>query len=231
VLRVTLFVPTLNEIEGVKAVMPRIDREWVDEILIIHGHSTDGTVEWLESHGYQVIPQAKPGLLNAWWQGFETAKGDVIIPFSPDNNSVPEVIPRLIEKIREGYDVVIASRYMEGAVNEDDTVITRFGNRLFTRMINILFGGRYTDAMGMYKAFRKSIITDLRLDDSKDEIFEILLAARAAKHRLRVTEIPGDEPKRIGGDDSRAWPGLRGRFMGGLFTLRCIIKEAVRGRT
>lgn len=229
-MRVTLFIPTLNEVEGVKAIMPRIKREWVDEVLIIDGHSTDGTVEWLEQNGYKVIPQRKPGLLNAWWQGFEMATGDVIIPFSPDNNSVPEVIPRLIEKIGEGYDIVIASRYMKGAKNEDDTLVTWFGNRLFTGMINRLFGGSYTDAMGMYKAFRKSLIHDLRLDDSKDEIFEILLAARAAKRGLRVTEIPGDEPKRIGADDSRAWPGLRGRMMGGLLTMRCILREVVRGR-
>lgn len=224
-MKTTLFIPTFNEIEGVKVIMPRIKKEWVDEILIIDGHSTDGTKEYLEDHGYKVIPQKEPGVLAAWWQGFETAIGDVIIPFSPDGNSVPEVIPTLVDKIKEGYDMVIASRYKDEAKSDDDTWMTGLGNFMFTKIINFLFGGHYTDSLGMYRAFKKELITSLKLDNDKNEIFEVLLSIRAAKRKLKIAEIPGDEPPRIDMGDSRAHPGIWGRLKGGLKMVSIIIKE------
>ena len=224
-MRVTLFMPVLNEIEGVKAVVPRIRKDWVDEIIIIDGHSTDGTREYLEQLGLRVIPQRAPGTMAAWWEGFEAATGDVIIPFSPDNNSLPEVIPALVAKMREGYDMVIASRYKDGATSEDDDAMTAFGNCLFTRLINLLFGARYTDTLVMYRAFRTELLTSLGFDRNRDPLFEILLSIRCAKRKLRVTEIPGDEPKRLGGGLSRAHPGFWARLRAGWVMLQCIIRE------
>ena len=88
-LTVTLFIPVMNEIDGLKAIMPRIKREWVDEILIIDGKSTDGSQEYLKENGYSYVIQKNKGVRAAFWEGFELAKGEVIIPFSPDNNSIP----------------------------------------------------------------------------------------------------------------------------------------------
>jgi hypothetical protein len=112
--------------------------------------------------------------------------------------------------MEEGYDMVIASRYLGPAKSEDDDIITGFGNWMFTRLVNVLHGGNYTDAMVIYRAYKKQIIFDLELD--KDEGFETaerlfhtkvswepLLSVRAVKRKLKISEIPGDEPPRIGG--------------------------------
>lgn len=227
-MKVTLLIPTKNEIEGVKAIMPRIRKEWVDEILFVDANSTDGTLDYIKENGYKFITQKEPGVLAAWWEGFEASTGDAIILFSPDGNSVPEVIPQLVEKMKEGnYDIVIASRYMKGATNEDDSRITAFGNSFFTGLINFLFSGKYTDALGMYKIFKKELLTNLELYKEKNAVFEILIAIRAAKRKLKVVEIPGDEPKRIGEEAgaSRAWPGFFGKIRGGWAMISCILKE------
>jgi hypothetical protein len=71
------------------------------------------------------------------------AKGDVVVEFNPDGNSIPALIPVLINKIKEGYDMVIVSRYIEGAKSADDGIITCLGNWLFTRTINIFWGKGY----------------------------------------------------------------------------------------
>ena len=63
------------------------------------------------------------------------------------------MLPRLIDKMREGYDMVIGSRYLDGAVSEDDDIVTAFGNWLFTRTVNLLYGARYSDVMVIYRAF------------------------------------------------------------------------------
>jgi glycosyltransferase involved in cell wall biosynthesis len=206
----TLFVPTLNEIEGMKRIMPLVRREWVDQILVVDGRSTDGTAEYARAQGYEVVVQSRPGIRHAYFEAFPLVRGDIVVTFSPDGNSLPELIPALIAKVRdEGFDMVIASRYAPGAHSDDDDWLTGFGNWFFTRLINALHGGRYTDALVIYRAYRTSLFRDLGLDQDSayatEKLLgtvigvEPLLSVRAAKRKLRLAEIPGDEPLRTGG--------------------------------
>ncbi|HEC70165.1 MAG TPA: glycosyltransferase family 2 protein [Candidatus Omnitrophica bacterium] len=210
-MKVTLLFPTLNELEGLKTIMPRIKREWVDQILFVDGGSTDGTINYLKDNNYPFIIQRNKGLRFAYIEAFDYIQGDVVITFSPDGNSIPELIPNLIEKMKEGYDMVIVSRYKDGAKSYDDDLITSFGNWLFTSLINLLYKAHYTDAMVMFRAWKKNIFKELDLDKEGSYIFEEklfntkigvepLLSIRVAKKKLKYTEIPGDEPKRIGGE-------------------------------
>lgn len=210
-MKVSLIVTTLNEIEGMKAIMPRIKREWVDQIIVLDGGSTDGTIEYSKEQGYFVYVQKQKGFRHAYTEVLPYIEGDVLLTFSPDGNSIPELIPDIITKMREGFDMVIASRYLGPAKSDDDDLVTGFGNWLFTNSINLLHGGKYTDAMVIFRAYRKQIIYDLGLE--RDEAYttpeklfrtkiswEPLLSIRAAKARLKIGEIPGDEPPRIGGE-------------------------------
>jgi len=210
-MKTTLLVMTLNEIDGMKAIMPKINRAWVDQIIVVDGGSKDGTIEWSREQGYEVYVQKKRGFRHAYCEVMPLVQGDVLLTFSPDGNSVPELIPVLLDKMREGFDMVIASRYLGDAKSEDDDPITAFGNWLFTKTVNILHGGSYTDAMVIYRAYKKQMVYDLDLMDegayrTPEKLFftkiswEPLLSVRAAKRRLRITEIPGDEPARIGGE-------------------------------
>jgi len=193
-----------------KAIMPRVKREWVDQILVMDGASTDGTIEWAREQGYEVYVQKRPGFRQGYNEVWPLIRGDIVITFSPDGNSIPELIPPLIDKMREGFDMVIASRYLPPAKSADDDPVTAFGNWLFTKTVNLLHHGRYTDAMVIFRAYRKQLAYDLELDQDKwhrtpEKLFrtriswEPLLSARAARRRLRIAEIPGDEPPRIGG--------------------------------
>ena len=209
-MKVTLLIPTLNEEVGMREVMPKVKKEWVDQILIVDGKSQDDTVKIAREFGYDVVIQQQPGIRQAYMEALPFIKGDVILTFSPDGNSIPELIPTCIAKLKEGYDMVIVSRYAEGAKSYDDDAVTSFGNKLFTTSINILHKANYTDAMVIYRAYRKSLIQELDLDkDSSYEreenllktriSWEPLLSIRAAKRRLKVADIPGDEPVREGG--------------------------------
>ncbi|MBI5122591.1 glycosyltransferase family 2 protein [Candidatus Roizmanbacteria bacterium] len=197
-MKTTLFVPTLNEIDGMKAIMPHVKKKWVDEILVLDGGSTDGTIEYAKSKGYRVVMQQSKGITNAYREALKVAKGDIIIAFSPDGNSLPKVIPELVRKMKEGHDMVIASRYLKGAKSDDDDLVTAFGNWMFTALINICFGGKYTDSLVMLRAFKKDIVKVLHIDVPRAGM-EPVLSIRCAKQKLKVAEIPASEPKRIAG--------------------------------
>ncbi len=200
-MKFTLLIPTLNEIEGMKAVMPRINRNWVDQIIVVDGGSIDGTIEYVRQNNYFLLHQKTKGLVNAYREALEAAIGDVIITFTPDGNSVPELIPSLIKKISEGYDMVIVSRYLKGAKSYDDDIVTAFGNWMFTRIINILFGGHYTDSLVGFRAWKKELFRIPKTDFKIVNIagFEPYSVIKCAKRKLKIAEIPGDEPPRIGG--------------------------------
>lgn len=226
---VTLLVLAMNEIDGMRATLPRVDRAWVDQILVADGHSTDGTAEYARAQGYDVVVQEGRGCRSAYRVAFPRVKGDVVITFSPNAKSPPELIPALVRKISEGYDMVIASRYLAGAKSDDDTVISRAANAIFTTLINRLHGGHYTDAMVIYRVYRTRLYWELDLD--RDEAYaperltgtvvsiEPLLSVRAAKRRLRVGEIPGDEPARVGSHNK--FP----KVSGGLAYFAQVIRE------
>lgn len=207
---VTLLVPTMDEIDGMKTIMPLVKREWVDQILIVDGNSTDGTADYARSQGYEVVMQSKKGIRFAYFDAWPHIRGDIVVTFSPDGNSIPELIPALIAKVRdENHDMVIASRYAPGAKSDDDDWLTGFGNWLFTRTINLLHGGHYTDAMVIFRAYPKQLFYDLGLDKEEaytpERLFgtvigvEPLLSVRAAKRKLKLADIPGSEPARVGG--------------------------------
>lgn len=197
-MKISLVIFSLNEIDGMRVVMPMIKKEWYDELIIVDGGSTDGTIEYAKENGYFIFVQKEKGAGAAFLEAMEKATGDTVIIFSPDGNSAPERIPELIEKMKEGYDIIICSRYLNGAKSYDDDPITALGNWMFTRLTNLLFCSNITDTLVMYRIFKKSLITDLKID-TKSPSYGSQLLLRAFKKKLKVGEIPGDEPKRIGG--------------------------------
>lgn len=210
-MKTTLCVLTLNEIDSVKIIMPQVDTTLFEQILVIDGGSTDGTIEWCKQQGYEVYVQKQRGLRQAYLEALPHIRGDIMVTFSPDGNSLTEVLPTLVAEMKNGWDMVIVSRYLGSATSEDDSWITRFGNWMFTTLINVLHGGKYTDAMVIYRAYKKELFYRLELTDNKaftmpEKLFftkisiEPLLSIRAARAKLKVTEIPGSEPKRIGGE-------------------------------
>jgi len=207
VLKITLVVPTYNEIVGMKKIMKRVDSSLFHQIIVVDGGSTDGTLEYAQEKGYQIHKQIRRGIRLGYVENYENITGDYIITFSPDGNSIPEFLPHLIEELKKGYDMVIVSRYMGYAKSHDDTFISMIGNWFFTKLINCLFGFHYTDTLVIFRGYKKYIPEKLKLTKVRSDFYEKYigryisweptLSMRCAKYRMQITEIPGDEPKRI----------------------------------
>jgi len=189
--------------------MPRVKPEWCEQVIMLDGHSTDGTIELAKEMGYEVFEPTTKGLWNQYRELFlaDLIKGDIVVTFSPDGNSVPEGIPLLTQAIELlGHDMVIASRYACGAHSDDDTRITGLGNWLFTKLINLLCGGRYTDTLVMFRAYRRGVVEKLGFTEEPSKVHKFLqgisglsswetpMSIRASKAGLKIAEVPVDEP-------------------------------------
>ena len=196
---IAMVVPTLNEIDGMKKIMPQINRSWVDEIIIVDGGSTDGTIEESQKLDFKIVHQTLRGVGDAYRLGIEATNCDYILFFSPDGNHEIKDIPILINKIKSGYDIVHINRFGKTSKSEDPGLITGFGNRMFTFLVNVFFGGHFGDCLDGFKIIKRNTILELKLD-AKRENYEQQICIRAAKLGIRIFEVDGNEPKRIGGE-------------------------------
>lgn len=200
-----LLLPTLNELNGLKAIIPFIDRSLVDDIVVVDGGSTDGTLEYAWGLGLTLVTQIRPGLHYAIFDIARALSHDYVIEFSPDGNCKVEQLPELIAKLEEGYDHVVVSRYLEHAVSEDDHAITAFGNWMFSRLMRPLASFQVTDTLNIYRGYRREILLDPDVEFyMKGPVLEPLLTGICGLRGLNAAEIPGDEPVRIGGITKRS---------------------------
>ena len=204
---VTLLMPTLNEVEGLKLVAPKLDRRLFDDILVLDGGSTDGTIEYALSQGLHVERQKRKGLGNGVFDAVSVMKTDYVIEFSPDGNCLVERLPELVEQIGQGYDMVVVSRYLPPAKSYDDSFITGIGNFMFSRLFRLLVNFPITDVLGMYRGFRCDIVRSYDFEHYLfGPVFEPLVSGICAVNGLRLLEIPGDEPLRVGGNSKNFIP-------------------------
>jgi len=196
---VIVFVLTLDEIDGVSEIMPKVKKEWADAIIFVDGGSTDGTLEKAKELGFEVIHQKNKGEGNACRVGTDATESDFVMFFSPDGNDDPDDIPKLIQKTKEGHDVIHISRFGKNSVSEDANLLDRFGNNMFTFLVNTFFGGNYTDALNGFRIIRRKLWDELKTDAQYLNI-EQQICIRLARRKIPILEIDGIEPKRIGGE-------------------------------
>jgi glycosyltransferase involved in cell wall biosynthesis len=197
--QVTVVIPTLNEAENLAHVLPRIP-EWVHEVLIVDGNSTDGTPEV----ALQLLPQVRivqqpgRGKGNALRAGFASATGDVIVMLDADGSMDPGEIPLYVGALLAGADMAKGSRFLQGGGTRDMPFYRKWGNGSFVNLVNVLFGGKYSDLCYGYCAFWRRLVPTLALDCDGFEV-ETVLNVRALRARWRIAEVPSFEAPRVHG--------------------------------
>jgi glycosyltransferase involved in cell wall biosynthesis len=197
--RVTVVIPAKNEARNIGWVLERIP-DFVDEIVLVDGRSTDGTVEVARAvrPDIVVVRDDKPGKGAALRAGFAAATGHFVVMIDADGSMDPGEIERFVDLLDRGHDLVKGSRFTPGGGTADMSILRSAGNRALLALSNILFGVAQTDLCYGYAAFRRERILELDLDAVGFEI-ETQLFLRATRQGLAVTECPSFEaPRRFG---------------------------------
>jgi dolichol-phosphate mannosyltransferase len=199
---VLVIVPTYDERENLPRILGRI-RAAVPgaHVLVADDASPDGTGdvadEWAarDDQVHVLHRPGKAGLGAAYIDGFRwgLAHGfEVLVEMDADGSHQPEQLPSLLERIDDGADLVLGSRWVAGGSvlnwSRYREVLSRGGN-LYTR---VALGVPLRDATGGYRAFRATALEKIGMDDveSQGYCFQVDLAWRAVQAGLRVDEVP-----------------------------------------
>ena len=219
---VSVVIPALNEAENLPHVLPRIP-EWVHEVILVDGHSTDRTVAVARElrRDIRIVRQQGRGKGAALRSGFAAARGDIIVMLDADGSTDPTEIPLFVGALLAGADFVKGSRFLQGGGTADMPLHRKLGNWGFAIGVRILFGGIYSDLCYGYNAFWRRVLPHLHLYGDGFEI-ETIMNVQALRSGLKVVEVPSFEAERIHGE------GRLQTLPDGWRVLKTIIRERLR---
>jgi glycosyltransferase involved in cell wall biosynthesis len=188
---VTVLVAAYNEAPVIGDVVRQALRALPSgEVLVVDDGSTDGTDRAAADAGARVLRlPANGGKGVAVRRGLSASRGEVIVLIDGDGQDDPTEIPRLLEALQPGVDLVVGSRFIGRFEPGAITAVNHWGNRILTAVINVLFSTALTDTQAGFKAFRAGTLRRVnlhaeRFDIEVDLLLGILLAGG------RIVEVP-----------------------------------------
>ncbi len=201
-MNVGIAIPAFNEEENIGHVLKRLNNLGYQNILVVDGLSNDGTLKVASENGAKIVLQDGHGKGQAVRQvlSHRYLESDALVLMDADGSMSPEEVPRYVEALHNGADVVKGSRFMEGGGTDDITFMRRLGNSMMTSAVNLFCSTNYTDLCYGFVAFNNRAIRMLapELESNNFEI-ETEMFIKAKKLGLNVVEVPSWEYKRESG--------------------------------
>jgi glycosyltransferase involved in cell wall biosynthesis len=203
-LRISLCLLTLNEIEGCNRDIPRLPLDSFDEVFAVDGGSSDGTVKFLEAHGISVYRQPVAGYNQAYCFAFSKCSTDALIFYHPKGSIDPAEAAKFRSFLEQGYDLVVASRMIRGARNEEDDYFFR-PRKWFVLGLGLLAAGLWRrrgpmlwDVLHGFRAMRRSQFFKIKPLQTGLTI-DLEMVVRSYRYGLKMVEFPILERKRRSG--------------------------------
>jgi dolichol-phosphate mannosyltransferase len=201
VARTVVVIPTYNERENIQRIVPQVLGATACEVVVVDDESPDGTAGVVAAMAtsdprvHLVNHRPKMGIGPAYKAGFDCALAlgaDYVVQMDADLSHPPEMLPRFVEMVAGGADLVLGSRYVRGitVVNWpiERLLISYFGNAYVRRVLGLPL----RDATGGFKCWRRSALEAINLGSvrSNGYAFQIEMSYRAWRRGLRIHEIP-----------------------------------------
>lgn len=191
---ISLIIPTYNERENIKELLPLISHLKLKnlEIIIVDDHSIDGTAEEVKKL-IEELPlkinliqrKGKRDLSLSVLEGFKNAKGEILGVMDADLSHPPILIPKMIEELKNA-DLVIASRKISGSQIKEWPLKRKIFSGLATILAKILTP-KISDPLSGFFFFKKEIINEKNLNPIG---YKILLEILVKGNYQKVKEIP-----------------------------------------
>ncbi|MDT5031520.1 MAG: hypothetical protein QOC94_1691, partial [Actinoplanes sp.] len=199
---VSVVIPALNEERTLPLVLEGLPP--VHEVIVVDGGSADDTIAVAREvrPDAVIVRQTRTGKGNALACGFAASSSDIVVTLNADGSADPGELPRFVDALLSGAEVAHGSRFRNGGAELDGHALGRLGNRMFSQVVNLFFGTRFTDLGYGYNAYWRSLLPSLELPEPQlhglprgrrvwgdgPEI-ETLINIRMAALGLRVVEV------------------------------------------
>lgn len=196
---ISLIIPALDEEHAIGALLDRVDRNLVRDVIVGDNGSRDATADVARRRGAEVVAVAERGYGAACAGALTRLRDDVeiVLFMDADGSDDPSEIPMLLAPILENRaDLVIGSRALGTVEPGALTPQQRFGNWLATRLIAAIHGHRYTD-LGPFRAIRRELLDRIAMQDRRYG-WTVEMQVRALQLKARVAEVPVRYRKRVG---------------------------------
>mgnify|MGYP001262393110 FL=1 len=193
----TLIIPAKNESESLPNVLNELKNFNFDKMVILE-ESDKSTIESIKNFDCQILFQSKKGYGNALIDGINNVKSEYLCIFNADGSFDPKYLDEML-KLCEDKDMIFASRYLKGAGSDDDTVLTKIGNYIFSLLGKIFFSIRLSDILYTYVLGKTDSFKKLNLS-SNDFCFCVEMPIKAKRLKMDIIDMPSFERKRIAGE-------------------------------
>lgn len=220
-----VIIPAFNEESSIGNVVQDIPKDLIKEIIVVNNASTDNTVSVAREAGATVLTEMDKGYGAACLKGIsyvaDKADADIVVFLDGDYSDYPEQMREIIKPIvEEDYDMVIGSRALGQRDNGSMMPQQVFGNWLATTLIRLLYRYEFSD-LGPFRAIKWNKLMEIDMKD-RNYGWTVEMQVKAAKQKLKCTEVPVDYRKRIG--VSKVTGTIKGTFMAGYKILWTIFK-------
>lgn len=216
---ISVVIPAFNEAANLPYILPFVG-EIAHEVILVNGRSVDGTPAIAQSllPDICIVQQTGKGKGDALRSGFDAATGDIVVMMDADGSTDPTEIPRFVDALLNGADLVKGSRFLSAGGSADITRLRRLGNLALNGIVNHLFQTPFTDLCYGYIALWRVCLDFFDVDCPGFEV-ETLINLRARKANLKIVEIPSYEYLRRHGSSHL------NTFRDGWRVLRTIVQE------
>ena len=194
--QVCVLIPTLNEAPTIGGLIMEFVSLGFRNILVIDGHSSDGTRRIASQAGARVIEQRARGKGTAIIEAFELIGEPYILMIDGDGTYSPGDAERILEPLSTGSAHVIGDRLTD----ENRSAFSRLnytGNQILNRLFKLAHGRFLNDILSGYRAFTRESVRQMRLKESGFGI-ETEISAEAVRNNLEIAIVPIQYRKRSG---------------------------------
>ena len=192
----TLIIPAKNEAESLPSVLNELKNFNFKKIVILE-ETDKSTIESIKNFDCEILYQNQKGYGNALIQGINNVKTEYLCIFNADGSFNPKYLSEMLE-LCKNKDLVFASRYLKGAGSDDDTLLTKIGNYIFSLLGNIFFSLKLSDILYTYVLGKTDSFKKLDLK-SNDFCFCVEMPIKAKRLGMDFDDTPSSERKRIAG--------------------------------
>jgi glycosyltransferase involved in cell wall biosynthesis len=197
---ISILVPVYNEQENIVDQLNQIKKHITcdKEVIIVYDFNEDNTIPEVKKHLHlynnltisMIRNDVNPGITGAIIKGFSASQGEYVLVLMADLSDDLSVFNEMKIKMRGGFDIICASRYMKGGNHIGGNFIKKNLSRFAGNTLYLFSKIPTHDATNNFKIYKKSMLDKINIESKIGAAIALEITVKAYKKGFKITEIP-----------------------------------------